>query len=298
MANHEKRRKLGTWSTETGGTPFEGASDSMIDKHRPGLALDPGRRSRTWIWVLIVFVLLIVGGGVTAWLWGDDIAAWFTSSGESDTDAEPADTEAAPSDENGEETGAAATGATGPSGGTGATGAATGATTGSATGTAPTGAASTGGDAPPHAWPLPATGGETPTPATGTPTPATGTPTPATGTPTPTAGRSEVSWASLSTSSVSKSRVQTLYAGLPDAAKACISSLGLSGQSFSGSVDFTVGVKWNGSLQSLRISSTGVPEAMEGCIKDAIPRSRYPKPPPGKDGTVRASLAVQNQAGG
>lgn len=60
--DRESRRK-GTWSTEGGDRPdFQGASESVIEGHRPNIGLDPGRRSN-WPLVLAGAVLLFGGLG-------------------------------------------------------------------------------------------------------------------------------------------------------------------------------------------------------------------------------------------
>ena len=83
--DRESRRK-GTWSTEAGGRPdFQGASESVIEGHRPNIGLDPGRKSN-WPLVLVGSILLFGGLGGGAWYFRADIADAFSKEENSTTE--------------------------------------------------------------------------------------------------------------------------------------------------------------------------------------------------------------------
>lgn len=307
MARDERRRKKGTWTTEASGPGFEGASDSLIDRHRPNLALDPGRRSG-WKWVALVFVVLVAGASVALWYWGDEVAAWLDDPGGTttgDTDGEATSDTGATGD--GETTSSGGTDAPGDVDTTPPTGAATGAVAGDT------------GDRPAHPWPVATGSGADPIAPSGGDTTATtgstsaatsgagssGDPSAATGgstgaqagTGNSKAGSTVVnaSLADLSVSRVSKTRVQSLLENIPDAAKACVENLDTTGVPFEATISISFGVKWNGRVQGLRVDGEGTPKGVDACVRDAVPKARYPQPPPGKDGRVRATVKISRK---
>lgn len=301
--DRESRRK-GTWSTEGGGAEFRGASDSVIKSHRPNIGLDPGRRSN-WPVVLAVTVLGlggIVGAGYYFW---DQIVGAFESedeiAGTSETGEPGPETTTQSSDEE--------SGESGPSGPTAASGA-TGSETSGAE--APAGEATSAGQtdtgAPPHAWPppgdqrFPSEGDAGSTASTGAPaasgtTAASGTPA-AAGTPaasgssttgTQPGATSTVNLVELSITGISQSRAEANLGDLTEMVRECLSS---ESGPVSGELSIRMTIKWNGRSSGVNVGGEGLASSLKGCVRQKLPKARYPQPRPGKDGVIRATLKI------
>jgi hypothetical protein len=75
---------------------FLGASDSLIERDQPPRQIDVARRSRRGMYVLMLIVALLVGGGWAFWYWAEPIGEWIASLGPGHEPAPPSEQQPEP----------------------------------------------------------------------------------------------------------------------------------------------------------------------------------------------------------
>jgi hypothetical protein len=275
-----------TWTTE--GRGFEGASDSIIETHRPNLALDPGRRSGAGV-VLLVFILVVGGLGFAAWWFRAELSGFLDGDGGDTEGAPESESEDAPGD--GDETGDEGSASTPPPDLPAAAPPPPPQPKPSPWGGTPSG--DPVADTPPTTGTTGTTGTPGTTGTTGATGPSAPAPEPTQNPPGPTEPPStpatsvEVTRTSARITGSSSSRTLSVIDQLMPKLQGCADA---NRPSSTVALETRFTIKWNGGAKGVRV--TGGETALMSCFRSTLARARYPQPPPGKDGVVRIGFSV------
>jgi hypothetical protein len=98
-----------------------------------------------------------------------------------------------------------------------------------------------------------------------------------------------VSLVELKVSGISKSRTESNLGDLAELVRVCLPS---DGAPVSGELSIRMTIKWNGRSSGVTVTGDGLPSTLKTCVRQKLPRARYPQPRPGKDGVIRARLRI------
>jgi hypothetical protein len=203
---HERRGDRPSFTNE-----FLGASESLIEEHRPPRILDAGRRGRRLMLGIILGCAALTGGGWALWYWSAPIGEWIAGLGRQGDDASaeaPAEAEAPP---------------------------------------------------------------EAPTPA---PQPAT----------PPELGSKIQTTATQVRGKVSDASVANRLAPVDAALPGCWAAAVKAGATQSVNLELSFQIRWSGRANAVAV--TGGSEALNKCVRAAVPGGGWPKPSDGGDAKV------------
>ncbi|WP_106389660.1 hypothetical protein [Enhygromyxa salina] len=245
---HERRGDRPSFTNE-----FVGASDSLIERERPPRPLEVGRGGRRFVAIMIVLAALLGGGGWALWYWSEPISEWFAgirSEAEDEAVEDEPEVEepepAAPEVEPAAPEPEKVFGIAGTPEGT------------------------------PSADPA-----STPNPDS---TPPSDQP-PVEPTPTPSSTSTKVEATATQVSGkVSSSAVSSRLAAVDEALTVCWAEAAKAGTKGPVALQLSLNIKWNGRTNG--ISVTGGSDALQTCVRKAVPTGGWPQPSDGGDAKV------------